>query len=102
MPTLWWPSTPTRWLSDRRSHRRRRGRLAEAQADVERLRAKLAAESRNAQQDDEQTGRQVTAEDGKAAARARFAKDADAGTDAAQDSAAAGRKAARARFGERS
>ncbi len=80
-------------------------RLAAATAVVDDLRAKLAAEhaaSKNAQQDDEPTGRAVTAEDGREAARRRFAKDADDAPDTAQDTAAAGVAAARARFGKRS
>jgi hypothetical protein len=77
-------------------------RLAAATAEVDDLRAKLAAEhaaSKNAQQDDEPTGRAVTAEDGREAARRRFAKDADDAPDTAQDSAAAGAAEARRRFG---
>ena len=77
-------------------------RLAAATAEVDDLRAKLAAEhaaSKNAQQDDEPTGRAVTAQDGREAARRRFTKDADDAPDTAQDSAAAGAAEARRRFG---
>ncbi len=77
-------------------------RLAAATAEVDDLRAKLAAEhaaSKNTQQDDESTGRAVTAEDGREAARRRFAKADDTAT--AQDTAAAGAAEAARRFGKR-
>jgi hypothetical protein len=87
-------------------------RLAAAQMQVDDLRAKLAAEHAQAQSDlqardaDDDavtiTGRATTAAQGREAARRRFATKADDATDGAQDSAAAGVAAARARFGKRS
>ena len=87
-------------------------RLAAAQAEVDDLPARLAAEHAQAQADQQArdadddavtiTGRATTAAQGREAARRRFAAKADDATHTAQDSAAAGVAAARARFGKRS
>ena len=85
-------------------------RLAAAQAEVDDLRAKLAAEHAQAQADqkardaDEDavtvTGRATTAAQGREAARRRFATKADDATDGAQDSASAGVREAQRRIGK--
>jgi hypothetical protein len=87
-------------------------RLAAAIAEVDDLRARLAAEQAQAQSDQQArdadddavtiTGRATTAAQGREAARRRFATKADDATGGAQDSAAVGRAAAAARFGSRS